>query len=156
MVLLLPPLMLHGLPYHNSIIEIDLRSCRWMSGIKRLNLRWKIRGSCSRTITRTSHLRRSGTTCSHTLCKWVVNALDRQICVLTSCVGTLLKCQRSDLIPPGAPPPVSVQDTTASATAVLQPRAGCQKGGITSSVCGLTEDLIFLGFCGNNLLYRAR
>lgn len=49
----------------------------------------------------------------------------------------LLKCQRSDLIPPGAPPPVSAQGTTASATAALQPHAGClHKGRITSAECG--------------------
>lgn len=82
MVLLLPPLMLHGLPYHNSIIKTfsDLRSCRWISGI------WKIRGSCRQRDHHT--LRCSGTTLSRTLCKWVVNALDRRLCVLTSCVGT--------------------------------------------------------------------
>lgn len=43
----------------------------------------------------------------------------------------LLKCQRSPLKLPAAPPPVSLQDTTASATAVLQPCTGYHKGRVT-------------------------
>lgn len=66
----------------------------------------------------------------------------------------LLKCQRSALKLPGPPPPVSLQDTTASATAVLQPCTGSHKGRVTPSEWGLTEDFfhsfIFRGkFCGS-------
>lgn len=95
-----------------------------------------------------------------------VNAVDRLICaqerpaVWEREAVPLLKCQRSDLILPGATPPVSLRDTSASATAVLQPHAGCQKGRITSSVSGLTEDQIFFfqvsWILWKYLLYRAR
>lgn len=66
----------------------------------------------------------------------------------------LLKCQRSALKLPGPPPPVSLQDTTASATAVLQPCTGSHKGRVTPSEWGLTEDFfhsfIFRGkSCGS-------
>lgn len=60
--------------------------------------------------------------------------------------GKRFRCwsvKRSELILPGATPPVSLQGTSASATAVLQPRTGCHKGRITSSLYGLTEHLIF-------------
>lgn len=156
MVLLLPPLMLHGLPYHNSIIKTfsDLRSCRWISGI------WKIRGSCRQRDHHT--LRCSGTTFSRTLCKWVVNALDRRLCVLTSCVGTGTG-SAAEVSKVWSDPTWSTSSGFSAGHHCVSNScpAGCQKGGITSSVCGLTEDLIiifftFLGFCGNNLLYRAR
>lgn len=60
----------------------------------------------------------------------------------------LLKCQRSALKLPGAPPPVSLQDTTASATAVLQPCTGSHKGRVTPSEWGLTQGCFHSYFCG--------
>lgn len=64
----------------------------------------------------------------------------------------LLKCQRSALKLPGAPPPVSLQDTTASATAVLQPCTGSHKGRVTPSEWGLTEGFSLVYFSGGSFV----
>lgn len=127
-----------------------------------MNLRSQICSCCSSA---TLLLRCSGTS-GQTLGDGVVNAPDRRKCVQERPAvwereaAPLLKCQRSDLILPAAAAPVSLQDTSASATAVPQPRspALAARTGELRPRCEASRNtwfliffflLQFLGFCGN-------
>lgn len=115
-----------------------------------MNLRSQICSCCSSA---TLLLRCSGTS-GQTLGDGVVNAPDRRKCVQERPAvwereaAPLLKCQRSDLILPAAAAPVSLQDTSASATAVPQPRspALAARTGELRPRCEASRNTWFLNF----------
>ena len=120
----------HHLPHNNSLIDNFPDRLFGADQLDKslhaeMNLRSQIRSSCSSA---TLLLRCSGTS-GQTLGDGVVNAPDRRKCaqerpaVWEREAAPLLKCQRSDRILPAAAAPVSLQDTSASATAVPQPRS---------------------------------
>lgn len=163
----------HHLPHNNSLIDNFPDRLFGADQLDKslhaeMNLRSQIRSSCSSA---TLLLRCSGTS-GQTLGDGVVNAPDRRKCaqerpaVWEREAAPLLKCQRSDRILPAAAAPVSLQDTSASATAVPQPRSPALLPDRENYVLGVrlhaTLDfffffslspslylLQFLGFCGN-------